>query len=120
MSRPTTPVRDMAFGLVAAAFVMWLTFFGGPGTVELATLAAAGVTLVWFTTCDRSRLVDDHRRPHVLLFGLAVMGVALLVTGAAVLASGTTFLTLAVGGLGVAVGLVRAIRHGIDTPIPEE
>jgi hypothetical protein len=120
MSRRTTPVRDVAFGLVVAASVMWLTFFGGPGTVEVATLAAAGVTLIWFTTCDPSRLVDDERRPHILLFGLAIMGVALLVTGAAVLSSGTTFLTLAVGGIGVAVGLARAIRHGIDTPVPEE
>ena len=106
--------------MVAVAAALWLTFFSTPGTVEVATLVTAVVALVWFATVDARRLVDERRRPHLLLFGLAALGTALLVTASAVISSGTIFLTLAVGTVAMAVGLVRAIRHGMEPPVPEE
>ena len=105
-------VRDMAFGLGSVVVVLWLTFFAGPGSVEVATLTAAVVALIWFATVDPARLVDERRRPHVMLFGLAMLGGALLLTAASILASGTTFLTLGVGAAALVTGLVRAVRYG--------
>jgi hypothetical protein len=100
--------------------LLWLTFFAGPGTVEFATLAAAGVSLWWFATVDPVRLVDEGSRPQLLLFGLAALGCALLVTAAALLASATTFLILAVGVAAIVTGFVRAVRHGVNRPPIEE
>ncbi len=112
--------RPLAFGVLSAAGVLWLTFFAGPGTVEVATLATATVALVWFATADPIRLVDHRRRPQPMLFGLAALAAAVLVSAAAVMASGTVFLTLAVGVAAIVTGLTRALRHGIDRPVPEE
>lgn len=96
--------------------LLWLTFFAGPGSVEIATLIATLATLVWFATVDPSRLVNASRRPHVMLFGLALVGLALLVTAATFLSSGTTFLILATGLAALTVGFVRAIRFGMLPP----
>ncbi|CAN5843529.1 hypothetical protein BH23ACT5_BH23ACT5_24570 [soil metagenome] len=112
--------RPLAFGIVAAASVLWLTFFAGPGTVEVATLASATAAFVWFATADPSRLVDHRRRPHLMLFGLAALAAAVLVAASAVLATGTVFLTLAVGVVAIVTGLIRAVRHGLQPPLPEE
>jgi hypothetical protein len=112
--------RQLAFGVVAAASALWLTFFAGPGTVEVATLATATVALVWFATADPNRLVDHRRRPHPMLFGLAAMAAAVVVSASAVLATGTVFLTLGVAFAAIVIGLIRAIRHGMDRPVPEE
>lgn len=112
--------RELALGITAAVGALWLTFFAGPGSVEVATLITATVALIWFATVDPHRLVDERRRPHLLLFGLAALGGALLVMGAAVLSSGITFLTLAVGVAAVVVGMTRALRHGMQPPVPEE
>lgn len=109
------------FGLVAAAVLLWLTFFAaGPGTVEVATLAAAVVALVWVATVDPARLVDEAGRPQMLLFGLAALGLALLVTAATFLSSATTLLTLAVGLGGLITGMTRAVRYGITPPDTED
>ncbi|HJR93314.1 MAG TPA: hypothetical protein VJ938_12795 [Acidimicrobiia bacterium] len=112
-------VRELAFGLASVAVVMWLTFFAGPGSVEVATMAAAAVALIWFATVEAERLVDDRGRPHVMLFGLAALGGALLLTAATMLSSGTTFLTLAIGAATLVTGLVRALRHGLVNPNEE-
>jgi hypothetical protein len=97
-------------------FLLWLTFFSAPGAVEVATLVAAVGTLVWFATVDVVRLVDEERRPQVMLFGLAIVGLALLVTAATFLSSAVTFLILGVGLAAIVTGLVRAIRHGLTRP----
>lgn len=112
-------VRELAFGLISVAVLLWLMFFPGPGTVEVATLVAAVVALIWFATVDPARLVDEAGRPIFMLFGLATLGAGLLVTAAAVLSSGTTFLILAVGLGALATGVVRAVRHGISQPTEE-
>lgn len=101
------------------SFLLWLTFFSAPGAVEVATLVAAVGTLVWFATVDVVRLVDEERRPQVMLFGLATVGLALLVTAATFLSSAVTFLILGVGLAAIVTGLVRAIRHGLTRPRPQ-
>lgn len=112
-------VRDLAFGMIAAAVALWLTFFAGSGTVEVATLAATIVAFVWFATVESARLVDENGRPQLMLFGLAFLAGALLVTAATFLSTTTTLLTLAVGALAIITGLVRAIRHSIVGPTEE-
>lgn len=108
--------RSLAFGITVAAALLWLTFFAGPGSVEFATLALTALALWWFATVDPARLVDERGRPQVMLFLLAVVGLALLVTAAALIATTTTFLILAVGVTGIITGLVRAVRHGMAAP----
>lgn len=105
--------------MAAAAFLLWLTFFSGPGAVEVATLGATVVSLVWFATVDSSRLVDETGRPQLLLFVLGMIGLALLVTAATFLSSAITFLILFVGLAALVTGLVRAIRHGMVGPRPQ-
>lgn len=114
-------LRAVGFGVACAAALLWLTFFAGPGSVEFATLAATAVALWWFATVDPARLIDEtNRRPQLLLFGLAMLGLALLVTGAALISSATTFLILAVGTAAIVTGFVRAVRHGLLPPTEEE
>jgi hypothetical protein len=105
--------------VVVVAFLLWLTFFSGPGAVEVATLGATVVSLVWFATVDSSRLVDETGRPQALLFVLGMIGLALLVTAAAFLSSAITFLILFVGLAALVTGLVRAIRYGMAGPRPQ-
>lgn len=112
-------VRDLAFGLVSVAVVMWLMFFAGPGTVEVATLAAAVAALVWFATVEPSRLVDERGRPQAMLFGLAGLAGGLLLTAATLFSSSTTLLTLGAGVTAFVTGLVRALRHGLDEATEE-
>lgn len=109
-------LKALAFGIASAVFLLWLTFFAGPGMVEAATLAVAGVAWWWFATVDAARLVDESHRPQIVLFGLAVLGLALLVTGAALISSATTFLILGVGIAAIVTGFVRAIRHTLEPP----
>lgn len=113
-------VRSLAFGVISAVVLLWLTFFAGPGTVEFATLAATAVSLWWFATVDPVRLVDESGKPQLLLFGLAILGCALLVTAAALLASATTFLILALGIGAIVTGFTRAVRHSLQSPPTEE
>lgn len=108
--------RSLAFGVGSAAILIWLTFFAAAGAVEIATLAAVVVALLWFVTVDPARLTDEGGRPHLMLFGLATLGCALLVTAAALISSATTFLMLAVGAAAIVIGLVRAVRYGIEPP----
>jgi hypothetical protein len=95
-------------------------FFAGPGTIEVATLAAAVVSLIWFATADAHRLVDDRGRPNLMLFGLAFLGGALLVTAAALISTGISFLTLGAGVAALVTGLTRALRWGVGPRASEE
>lgn len=102
--------RELAFGIVVSAGLVWLMFFATPGTVVVATLAAAVLALIWFSTVETARLRDDAGRPHVMLFGLTLVAGALVVTAAVFISTPTVFLVgLVVISAGV-VGLVRAIR----------
>ena len=113
--------KELAFGLAVATLLLWLTFFAaGPGTIEVATLAAAVFALMWFSTVDARRLVDASGRPQLILFGLAGVGLLLLVAAATLLSSATTFLILAVGLGALVTGVTRAVRYGMTRPMSEE
>lgn len=105
---------DVAVGTAIGLSIVWITFAASPGTVQVATLVLVVTSLIWFATVDSARLVDEHGRPHVMLFLLAGLALAILTTAALVLSGGTVFLILAAGLLTIVVGLVRAIRHGMS------
>lgn len=110
-------VRELSSGVAAIAFILWLTFFGTEGFVELATLAAAVVMLIWFATVEPARLMDSPRQPSLMLFLLALLGFAVVLTAALIIGTGTllfvAFLTLAAIG----VGFARAVGHRYRQPI---
>jgi hypothetical protein len=107
--------RELAFGVLAALTFTWLTFFATPGTVIVATLVAAVVVLIWFSTVDPARLCDAHGRPHFMLFGLTALGGALVVTSAVFIATPTVFLVGLVVVTAALVGIVRALRAAMYT-----
>ena len=105
--------KTVLFGLGVSAGLLYMFFFATPGTVQVAVLLATIAMLVWFGTVDPARMVDVHQRPHWRLFLLAGLGLALLISAMLALSSGTMLLTLAVGLVSIAIGLFRAIRHGL-------
>ena len=106
-------VKSVLFGLGVCGGLLYLFFFSTAGTVQVLVLLATIAMLLWFGTADPARMVDPHRRPHWRLFLLAGLGLALLISAMLALSSGTMLLTLAIGLVAIAVGLFRAIRHGI-------
>lgn len=105
-------LRDAGWPVAIAAGAIWLTFFGSAGAVQVATLVAAVVSLIWFASVDPARLVGPSGRPHGMVFGLAAVGVALVVTAAVLLQTATLFLVGLVVAVAGTVGAVRAIRFG--------
>ena len=116
--RPATLVREFGFGVLVAVAILWLTLFGDAGTVQIATLALTVVAGIWFATVDARRLVDSAGRPHLMLFFLAAVGVAVLATGMLIFSTVTLLLVLAVGLTGTAVGFYRALT--LPPPVPQE
>lgn len=110
-------VRDLAAGIVTVGFVLWLTFFGTEGFVELATLAAAIAMLIWFATVEPHRLMDRPRQPSTALFLLAVTGFAIVLTAALIIGTGTLLLIALLTFVAVAVGLGRAIAYRYRQPV---
>lgn len=108
--------RDLLFGIGVAFVVLWLTFFASPGTIVVATLIAAVVVLIWFATVETQRLLDPTGRPHLLLFGLTLLGGALVVTAAVFISTPTVFLVGLVFIVAAVVGLVRALRAAMSAP----
>lgn len=102
-------VRDLAIGVGTVAFIIWITFFGTEGIVEIATLAVAVALLIWFASVEPQRLMEGPRRPDPMLFLLAGVGLALVLTSALLLKTGTLFLILFLTIVAVGVGLVRAL-----------
>ena len=111
-----TPVRDLALGLGMSAFLLSLVFFGSFGMVELSTLALTVVVLIWTATVDPARLVDHTGRPHLMLFGLGFVALALIFTAAVLISTVTEYLALMVAIAALGTGLVRAVRHGMAVP----
>lgn len=107
-------VKSVLFGVGICAGLLYMFFFATAGSVQVVVLLATIAMLVWFGTADPARMVDVRRRPHWRLFFLAGLGLALLISAMLVLSSGTMLLTLAFGLVGIAIGLFRAIRHGLD------
>ncbi|MFP5333235.1 MAG: hypothetical protein ACLGHX_12865 [Acidimicrobiia bacterium] len=107
--------RELTFGIVTAAAVLWLTFFATPGTVVVATLAVAVAALIWFSTVETARLRDDTGRPHLMLFGLTLVAGALVITAAVFISTPTVFLVGLVVICAAVVGLVRAVRAAMGT-----
>ena len=91
------------------AFILWLTFFGTAGFVDLATLAAAVVLLIWFATVDPTRLMDPPGRPSLMLFFLGIVGFALVLTAALVIGTGTLLFIAAITLAAVGIGFSRAL-----------
>jgi uncharacterized membrane protein len=98
-------------------FLLWLTFFGTEGFVELATLAAAVVMLIWFATVEPGRLMDGPRQPSVMLFLLAIMGFAVVLTAALILGTGTLLFVALLTLVSIGVGLFRAVGYRYRQPI---
>jgi hypothetical protein len=110
-------VRDLASGILTVGFILWLTFFGTEGFVELATLAGAVAMLIWFATVEPSRLMDGPRHPSTTLFLLALMGFALVLTAALIIGTGTLLLIALLTLVALVVGLSRAIGHRYRRPL---
>lgn len=110
-------LRELSSGIAAIVFILWLTFFGTAGFVELATLAAAVAMLIWFATVQPARLMDSPRQPSLTLFLLALLGFAVVLTAALIIGTGTllfvAFLTL----VAIGVGFARAVGHRYRQPI---
>ena len=98
-------------------FLLWLTFFGTEGFVELATLAAAVVMLIWFSTVEPGRLMDSPRQPSVMLFLLAVMGFAVVLTAALILQTGTLLFVALLTMVSIGIGFARAVGHRYRQPV---
>lgn len=107
-------VKTVLFGLGVCAGLLYMFFFATAGSVQVVVLLATIAMLLWFGTADPARMIDARRRPHWRLFLLAGLGLALLISAMLALSSGTMLLTLGIGLVAIAVGLFRAIRHGID------
>ena len=112
MSDPRTSVRDLAIGISVAMGALSLVFFGTFGLVETVTLTLTVVILIWISTTDVRRLVDERGRPALMLFGLGALGVSLIFTSAVLISTVTEYLALAVASVAWCVGLFRAVRFG--------
>lgn len=107
-------LKTSFFGLAVCAGLLYMFFFASAGSVQVVVLLGTIAMLLWFGTASPARLVDTNRRPHWRLFLLAGLGLTLLVSAMLALSSGTMLLTLAIGLIAIALGLIRAIRHGVD------
>jgi hypothetical protein len=112
MTRPRTPVRDLAIGIGTAMGSLALFFFGTTGMIEVATMAVVAASAIWFATVDPHRLVDTRGRPAPMLFGLAVVGCMLLLTAVLALRTLLEMINVVVAMSGVTGGFVRALRFG--------
>jgi hypothetical protein len=112
--RQVEGVKSVLLGLGVCAGLLYMFFFATAASVQVVVLLATMAMLIWFGTADPARMVDSNRRPHWRLFLLAGLGLALLISAMLALSSGTMLLTLAIGLIAIAIGLFRAIRHGID------
>jgi uncharacterized membrane protein len=110
-------LRELASGIAAVVFLLWLTFFGTEGFVELATLAAAVVILIWFSTVEPARLMDSPRQPSVMLFMLAVLGFAVVLTAALIIGTGTLLFVALLTLISIGIGFARAVGHRFRQPI---
>ncbi len=109
--------RELASGITMIGFLLWLTFFGTEGFVELATLAAAVVMLIWFSTVEPLRLMDSPRQPSVMLFLLALLGFAVVLTAALIIGTGTLLFVALLTLVSIGVGFARAVGHRYRQPI---
>jgi hypothetical protein len=116
VSDPRTSVRDLAIGISVALGALGLVFFGTVGLVDSIILTLTVVILIWISTTDVRRLVDERGRPALMLFGLGALGVALIFTSAVLISSVTEYVALAVGSVAWCVGLFRAFRFGLGLP----
>jgi hypothetical protein len=116
VTEPRTPVRDLAIGISVAAGCLGLVFFGTVGMVEAAILILVVVILIWISTVDARRLVDERGRPALMLFGLGALGIALVFTAAVMISTVTEYMILLVGVTAWSIGLLRALRFGWRLP----
>jgi len=114
-------VKELASGIGIVAFILWITFFGTPGFVEIATLAVAVAMLIWFATVEPQRLTSGSSAPNSMLFLLAGLASAIVLTAALVFGTATMFLVTLLTFSAVIVGFVRALGHRYrQTPETED
>ena len=106
--------KTILFGVAVCAGLLYMFFFATAGSVQVVVLAVTVAMLLWFGSTNTVRLVNSSGRPHWRLFLLATVALALLISAMVALSSGTMLLTLTIGLIALAVGMVRAIRHGFD------
>jgi peptidoglycan/LPS O-acetylase OafA/YrhL len=106
-------LKTVLFGLAVCGGLLYMFFFATAGSIQVAVLLGTIAMLLWFGTAHPARLVDANGKPQWRLFMLAIVGLALLLSAMVALSSGTMLVTLAVGVVAIAVGVVRAIRHGL-------
>lgn len=112
-------IKAIGFGVLACGGILYMFFFATAGSIQVIVLVGTVGMLLWFGTVHPGRLVNEHRRPHLRLFTLAALGLALLISAMLALSSGTMLVTLAVGLVAIGVGLVRAVRFGLSSAGPE-
>ncbi len=110
-------IRELAAGIAMIGFLLWLTFFGTEGFVELSTLAAAVAMLIWFATVEPARLMDGPRQPSTMLFLLAIMGFAVVLAAALIIGTGTLLFIALLTLVAIGVGFVRAVGHRYRQPV---
>lgn len=108
--------RELASGTAMVGFILWLTFFGTAGFVELATLLVVVALLIWFATVDPVRLMDAPNRPSLMLFFLGLVGCGLVLTAALILETGTLLLIAVLTLIALGVGLSRALAFRYRQP----
>lgn len=109
-------LRELASGTAMVGFILWLTFFGTAGLVEVATLVVAVAVLIWFATVDPVRLMDSPDRPSLMLFFLGLVGCGLVLTAALILETGTLLLIAGLTLIALGIGLSRALAFRYRQP----
>ena len=103
--------KELATGIGAVAFILWITFFSTAGFVEIATLAVAVAMLIWFATVEPERLMSGPRTLSSTLFLLVSLASAVVLTATLIFGTATMFLVMILTFSAVVVGLVRALGH---------
>lgn len=106
--------RHLLFGVVACGAALYLTFFAAAGAIEVVTLLATVVGLIWVATVDISTLLAGNGRPRFDLALLFTMGLVLIISGGLLLRSGTMLLSMAIGLATVVVAVVRVTRRSLQ------
>jgi len=105
--------RHVLFGVIAASAALYLTFFAAAGAIEVVTLVAATVALIWLATVEVATLRGRRGNLRLDLVILLLMGLALIISGSLLLRSGTMLVAMMLGLVGAVIGVVRVTRRAV-------